>query len=223
VALFNLSLNCANPDTRCNPFAGPIDLCMKLLKRWPELKIDMFTSAAYAAFQDNPIYLSEHTEWIKLMNELPANFRVNCGGYFHRRLSVAHGNSNNGEFEHTTRTETSLLLKHAMDEFNRAGLKCSKVFRAPGFKLGIEAALELNKQGFTISCDSKSHDVFKDLGIKLVVSNWNVKDSCREPGDVMAFGSCLTSSNNYFDKTVYDMITRLLGSREFEFKLLEEV
>jgi hypothetical protein len=221
--IFNLSLDDAGPHPKCDPFPAVIALCDKLIQRWPDIKIDLFTSAAYARLNEEPYFLSQYPEWVKQAKALPrANYRFNLHSYYHRRLSVKWPNSNNNEVERTTEKETKMLVDHAVIEFKTAGLECSKVFRAPGFHLGQSAAKVLTDLGFTIAGNQRYADALKGKvpGLKYVVST-----SILDPiptGDTLLYGHTSNWCGDFLPK-VYDRVVQVLESREFEFRFLEEL
>jgi hypothetical protein len=228
VSIFNISLDDACSHPKANPFPEVIGWCDKLIKRWPDIKIDFFTSAAYARLNEEPYFLSQHPEWVKQANALPQkNYRFNCHSYYHRRLSVKYGNSNNNEVEKTDEKETRLLIGHMLKEFDATGLKYSKVFRAPGFHIGVPAARVLTEMGFKIAGNQKYFDQLNGRVKNLRyggIYNWDLNKECNiTVGDVMACGHTSNWTTNYFCEPVYNMVVKLLESREFEFKFLDEI
>jgi hypothetical protein len=225
MAIFSLSLDDVGPHPKCDPFPHVIDRCNKLIERWPGIKIDFFTSAAYARLNEEPYFLTQYPEWIKQMNELPAiNFRVNAHGYWHRRLSNKYGNSNNNEFEKTNEQETRILIEHMAGEFNAAGLKLERVFRAPGFHLGVEAVKVLREMGFVVA-GNQQYEKLKDQvpGLKYITSNWDCLADCTLAGDVLAVGHTSNWTPNYFGPEVYNKVVRCLETRPFTFRFLSEL
>ena len=226
MSIFSLSLDDCCPHPKCTPFPGVIHLCNKLIKRWPDLKIDFFTSAAYARLNEDPYFLTQYPDWVKQMNDLPSkNFRVNCHSYYHRRLSAKHGNSNNNEMEKTSEKESRMLIEHMIGEFKTSGLKFERVFRPPGWHVGISAAKVLTEMGFVIAGNRKYFDLLKDKvpEMRYLITNWELREECILNGDVFAAGHTSNWCDNYFDKKTYDRVVKLLESRQFEFKFLSEL
>jgi Uncharacterized protein conserved in bacteria (DUF2334) len=223
VSVFNLSLDdvCAHP--KCTPFPSIIDLCNKLIERWPGIKIDFFISSAYARLNEEPYFLAQYPEWVKQMNELPAaNFRFNTHGFWHRRLSKQHGNSNNGEFEYLTKQQAHTVLVHMIGEFEAAGLKYEKVFRAPGFRLSRGSAEALTELGFSIA-GKKDYSKANIPGFRFTQANWNLREECTLAGDVLAAGHTSTWCDNYFGPEVCDRVVKLLETKSYKFKFLSEL
>jgi hypothetical protein len=221
--VFALSLDDAGPHPRCNPFPEVLRLCDQLILRWPDIKIDFFTSAAYARLNEEPYFLSQYPEWVKQANALsPHNYVFNAHSYYHRRLSVKWSNSNNNEVEHTNERETKLLVEHMTKEFDAAGFKYRKVFRAPGFHLGQQAAKTITDLGFKIAGNQRYYDLLKDKvpGMRYVVSS-GIPDPT-PTGDVLLYGHCSNWCKDYLP-LVYDRVVQVLESREFEFRFLEDV
>jgi hypothetical protein len=226
VNVFNISLDDACPKSSCSPFPEVMVWCDKLIQRWPDIKIDFFTSAAYARLNEDPYFLTKYPDWVKQMNALPTkNFRINCHSYYHRRLSAKHGNSNNNEVEKTNEKETRVLVQHMIGEFEAAGLKYEKVFRPPGWHLGVPAAKVLTEMGFKIAGNQHYYDILKSKvpEMKYVVSNWDMLNECKMDGNVLSYGHTSNWTTNFFNKKVYDRVARLLESQEFGFKWLGEM
>lgn len=227
VSIFNLSLDDVCPCPQCDPFVESIKWCNKLIEKHPGIKIDFFIPAAFARLNEQPHFLSKYPEWIKKMNDLPKeNYGFNAHSYFHRRLSTKHGNSNNNEVEKTTEQETMLIIKHMEGEFALAGIKCRRIFRAPGFHIGASAAKALTDAGYKIAGDKRYYDILngKVKGMKYCYHNWDLNDECQiKEGNVLAVGHTSLWCKNAFVEKTYDRVIRLLDSRSFEFKFLDEM
>jgi len=223
--VFNISLDDACPKKECNPFPEVIFWCNKLIEKYPNIKIDFFTSAAYCRLGEDPYFLTNYLDWVKQANELPQkNYRFNAHSYFHRRISVKFGNSNNNEVEKTSEQETKILIQHMIGEFNRSNFKYEKVFRAPGFHIGIAAAKVLTDFGFIIAGNEKYYNLLKDVPkLKYLVYNWDMNDDCNLNKDIFAVGHTSNWTSNYFNEKIYNRVLKVLESREFEFKFLSEV
>ena len=225
--IFSLSLDDACPHPKCTPFSEVIFWCDKLIERWPNIKIDFFTSGAFARLNEEPYFLTQYPEWIQKANELQdKNYRFNCHSYYHRRLNTKYDNSNNNEVEKTNERETKIIINYMLDEFNNAGLKYNKVFRAPGFHIGVTAAKVLTEMGFKISGDQRYYDLLKNKVKEMhyMVYNWDINDEYKlTEGDVFAAGHTSSWTTNYFCQKTYNRVVRLLESRPFEFKFLDEI
>lgn len=226
--IFNLSLDDQSPYPTAGLNFEAVNWCDKLIKRWPDLKIDLFVPAAYTRLGDtNFAFLTKYPDWVKRMNDLPReNYRINPHGYFHARLSAGkHPKSNNDEFQYLSEQQASTVLGHMLGEFEAAGLKYEKVFRAPGWKLSTSTAKVLTELGFTIAGNQHYYDVLKDRvpGMCYLITNWELREDCVLKGNVFAAGHTSTWCDNFFDEKVYNRVVRLLEAGEFEFKFLGEL
>lgn len=226
--IFNLSLDDQSPYPTAGLNFEAIKWCDKLIKRWPEIKIDLFVPAAYTRLEDKDFsFLTQYPEWVKQMNDLPfSNYHINPHGYFHARLSAGkHPRSNNDEFQYLNGPQARMVLDHMIDEFETAGLKHEKVFRAPGWKLSMSTAKVLTEMGFVIAGNQQYYDILKDRvpGMKYLITNWELREDCALKGDVFAAGHTSNWCDNFFCGKVYDRVVRLLELRKFEFKFLSEL
>ena len=224
--VFNLSLDDQSPHVKAGLNFEAVEWCLKLIERWPDLKVTLFIPAAFRRLGEEPHFLTQYPAWVARMNSLPThNFEFGTHSYYHSRLSVRYGNSANNEVEHTTYAETKLLVEHMIGEFDTAGLRHVGLYRAPGWHLGQPAAQALTDLGFTICGNQHYYGVLngKVAGMKYVTSNWDCLSDCALAGDVLACSHTSNWTTNYFDQAVYNKVVRLLESREFEFRFLSEV
>jgi hypothetical protein len=223
MSIFSLSLDDQSPYPTAGLNFEAIDWCDKLIQRWPGVKIDLFVPAAYSRLTDKePRFLSNYPDWIKRMNDLPDNYHINYHGYYHKRLSVKHGNSNNDEFQYLNRQQALTIVNHMMGEFQVAGLKAHKTFRAPGWKLSVDSANVLTELGFKIAGNKEYYDKLngKVPGMQYSISNWDLNDDCVLSGDVFACGHTSVWTTNYFNEKALDRVLRLLDLRPFDFYFL---
>lgn len=224
---FNLSLDDQTPYKTAGLNFEAVKWCEKLIAHFPDIKIDLFTSAAYCRLNDRePRFLTQYPDWIKQMNNLSStNFRVGCHGYYHCRFSAKHQNSNNDEFQFLNESEAKVILEHMIKEFDASGLKYNKIFRPPGWKLSQPTAKVLTQMGFKIAGNKKYYDLLngKVPGMKYIVSNWEMLDECKLTGNVLACGHTSNWCKNFFNEEVYNKVIKLLNTKQFEFKFLDGV
>jgi hypothetical protein len=219
VSRFYLSLDDFSPDRRTNE----LKWCKKLVERG--VKMDLFVPAAFCRLGEKPNYLSEHLEWAAGIKELGENYRLNLHGFFHRRSKVDFGwhqgqESNNNEWELLNYQQALFLLRRTEDEFKKAGLEFSKVFRAPGWHLSVEAAQLLSDRGYMIAGASKQFEKFKGIAnLKWNAYNW---DLLTEPpqGNIYAYGHNSNWTKNFLDESGYNKIVAILDQQEYEFGFL---
>lgn len=240
---FNLSLDDMSPHPRAGFGFESIGWCNKLIKKYPDLKINLFVPAAYCRLGEEPCYLSNHKQWLDRLKKLPLdNYRVNVHGMFHRRISKKHGNSNNDEWEHLSLGGARVLAREMAGEFARAGLFKAgyfpnqahpifmPTFRPPGWRISREAVQALqSSSGNGIACFAGSKEYYekvKDvLEVKWVSYNWDLTGPCKVKGDVVAYGHTSDWTNNYMDKERYKLIKNFLDkhANDIEFRFIEEM
>lgn len=223
---FCLTLDDYSPDPRTNDLTW----CDKLVERFPDIKVNLFVSAAYCRLGEEPKCLSDYMEWVDVVaKNLSNNYRINLHGNNHRRTPKDFGPhngkpvSNNDEWQYLSYGEAKLLGRVMLNEFDKVGLEHNFTFRPPGWKISKDAVRALQDLG--IKCfagDSKYRKLVKsELKVKWIDWNW---DLITEPpaGDICAFGHNSNWCNNYIDKKRYNKIVKLLDSRDFDFVWVEE-
>ncbi len=231
MSIFSLSLDDVCPHPECDIFSGSIDWCDKLIHRWPDIKIDLFVPFAYARLKDkDPFYLHNYVNWLKCINKLPDNYKINLHGFFHRRSKTDYKwhqgiESNNNEWEKLTYAQAELLLNRMEKGFKKSGMKFFKVFRPPGWHIGVEAARLLKNRGYVIAGNKTYYKKIRNMveGVKYIPYNWDMTTPCKIKGDVVAFGHTSNWTNNYMDELRYNLIMDLLDSDKFDFKFIEEL
>ena len=178
---FSLSLDDFSPHPRAGFNFESIVWCNKLIERFPDVKISLFVPAAYSRLNERQYYLTDFPEWVKMVKELPDNYRICPHGLFHRRTItdfVFHKKeaSNNDEFQFLNKTQAKVTIHKMLAEFENVGLKYSKVFRPPGWKISLSSAEVLTTMGFIIAGDKKYYKLLKDKisSLKWACVNWHL-------------------------------------------------
>jgi len=199
--------------------------CNKLIKKYPDIKINLFVPAAYSRLEGAPCHLTANPEWVKRVNELPDNYRINMHGMFHKRIDGKHPDSNNDEFQYLRGGWEKAYTERMISEFEQAGLKYHQTFRPPGWKISLDSVRFLTKKGFIIAGDDGHYRMFKHMvkDLRWVSYNWDLMGSCDIDGDIIAYGHTSDWTNNYMDRTRFCLIDDLLSKEKFKFKFIEEL
>jgi hypothetical protein len=223
---FSLSLD----DYSSRSGTNDLTWCDKLIEKFPEVKIDLFVPAAYARINDkNPCYLSKHLDWTEQVKKLPKNYRINLHGFFHRRTKrdwAEHRGieSNNNEWENLTYKQADELLNKIEEEFNKVGLAHTKIFRPPGWHVGGEAVRLLKDRGYVIAGNDKYYNLYKAIpSLKWISYNWDLIGPCPTSGDIFCYGHVSDWNKNFFSKDRYELVSKVLDGKSFEFVFLDEV
>ena len=227
----NLSLDDFSPHPKAGLNFESIKWCNDLIKKHPDIKINLFVPAAYCRLGEKPCYLRNYPDWVKKVNELPDNYRIGLHGFYHRRhpsdlaIHKLRQPSNNDEWQYLNLYWAKHLFDSMIEEFKIAGLKYNKVFRPPGWKISESATRVLMNEGFIIAGNSEYYKIYKNKisGLKWVSYNWDLLSKCNIKGDVLAFGHTSSWTNNYFDEKRFNLVCDLLDKERFEFKFLEEL
>jgi hypothetical protein len=224
---FSLSLDDHSPHPRAGFNFESVEWCNKLIKQFPNLKINLFVPAAYCRLGEKPCFLSNYTDWVKKVNDLPKNnYSINFHGLYHRRVDGKHQNSNNDEFMHLNESDANTIINAMIKEFDLVGLKYRKVFRPPGWRISTSATKVLTNRGFVIAGNDIYYKLHKDSvsNLKWVSYNWDLVEECKiKKGNVIAYGHTSDWTNNYMNKKRYNLIKELLESKEFEFVFIENL
>ena len=205
---FNLSLDDMSPHPRAGLNFESIKWCDKIIEKYSSFKVNLFVPAAYCRLGEKPCYLSEYPEWIKIANNLSANYRINLHGFNHRRTDKRFPASNNDEFQYLNEKETNTLIKKIEDEFSKAGLKYHKTFRPPGWKISKVASETLVKRGYRVAGKAEV--------------NWDLL-AAPPSGNVIAYGHTSNWTTNYLNEERYNTIMNFLNDKEFEFCFIEDM
>lgn len=219
---FNLSLDDFSPHPKAGLNFECIHWCDKLIEDFPDIKINLFVPAAYCRLGETPHYISKYPQWIKKVNELSENYRINFHGMFHRRhptdykAHVKKAVSNNDEWQYLNTKQATELFEMMRDEFERAGIRYdNKIFRPPGWKISKEACDVLKQFDIIVAGDNRH-------SMSNISYNWDLTGPCHEYGDVFAYGHTSMWTNNYMNGDRYKMIFDFLKNREFNFIFLGE-
>jgi len=214
---FCLTLDDLSPHPRAGGDFKVLLNCDKLVKKYPNIKINLFLPAAYYRLKygnNVPYFLSNHPEWVNTINKLPKkNYRINYHGMYHVNKTKHGTGSNNDEWEFLNTASAAGLMNEMMCEFKVAGIKAHRTFRAPGWKISKEASKVLLQNGFKIACLEKRI--------------WDISHECDLIGDIIAFGHtsdwAQKQPNNYLDQYSMVRIMKLLDSKKFDFKFIEDM
>lgn len=223
---FNLSLDDFSPHERAGLHFESIEWCNKLIDKYPDIKINLFTPAAYCRLGEDPCYLTKNMKWVEQVKKIPSNYRINLHGYYHRRLSQKHGPSNNDEWQFLNEEQAKILFTHMVGEFDSSGLKYYKTFRPPGWKISTSSAKVLTDNDFIIAGDKKYFDLIsgKVSGLKWVYCNWDLVTNPPESECVVAYGHTSDWTNNYMNKERYQVIVEFLDrQRDVSFEFIEDL
>jgi hypothetical protein len=221
---FNLSLDDFSPHKKSGLNFESIYWCNKLIEKWPSIKIDLFTPAAYCRIGEDPCYLTKHPAWVNEVNALPNNYRINMHGLFHRRTDGKHPDSNNDEFQFLKGEWAHAYINTMITEFNNSGLKYHKVFRPPGWKISFSSVRALMAKGFIIAGDEAHYQKFKDIkNLKWISYNYDMVGKIPTKSPLIAYGHTSNWTNNYMDETRFNLLSNILDNSKFDFKFIEEL
>lgn len=213
----SLSLDDFSPDMRTGGNFESIYYCQKLIKEFPDFKVNLFVPAAYCRLGEKPKWLSDHKEWVKRVNDLPENFRINMHGLYHRRSKVDHKwhkkhESNNDEFEWLDENQANSIIIKMINEFEKAGLRYTKTFRPPGWKISIGSTKALVSQGFIIAGTPKYYNlVNKDIdNLRWVNQTWCIKNPFVITNTVIATGHTSNWAVDYFNSGMYNIVRQVI-------------
>lgn len=232
MAAFNLSLDDFSPHPKAGLNFEIIKWCGKIIKDFPDFKVNLFVPAAYCRLGEDPCYLSDHPDWVERVNRLPqSNYKVSFHGMFHRRhhldykAHAKHPPSNNDEWQYLNTPQARQLFGMMRGEFEKAGLEYGirpMVFRPPGWKISKEACRALGQFQVVVAGDNR-YDRSHTSSVQWINYNWDMTNKCPwERDDVYAYGHTSDWTNNYMDEERYELIMDLLTSRDFHFKFLGE-
>lgn len=198
----------------------------KLIENYPNIKINLFVSAAYCRLGEEPQYLSKHSDWVTQANNLPENYRICMHGMFHRRTEPGHTKSNNDEFQFLDSLAAKEKVEKMVNEFEASGINYSRTFRAPGWKISKEAVIALQKYA-RITCFAGSEEYWKKvkdvLKAKWINYNWDMTGPCAVKENIVAIGHTSNWTNNYMNEERYRLIMQLLKKKQFGFRFVEDM
>lgn len=220
--VFNLSLDDFSPHPKAGLNFESIEWCERLIKKWPEIKINLFVPAAFARLGESPYYLSSNTKWCEKVRLLSKkNYSIGLHGYYHRNDKK---HSNNDEFQFLNRQETISKLQNIKEEFMNANISFNKIFRPPAWKSSKSACEILSEGNFVIAGNDEYYNKHKQIPkMRWVSYNWDLNGPCKEKRNVFAYGHTSNWTTNYFCEKTYNFVVDLLSSDDFKFKFLEEV
>jgi predicted deacetylase len=224
---FNLSLDDMSPHKRAGIGFESIYWCDRLIEKYPDIKINLFVPAGYCRLGENPNYLSDNLEWVERVNNLAReNYRINFHGLYHRRTGdPKHHNSNNDEFQFLNKPQAEKIISRIIKEFDTAGLRYEKTFRAPGWKMSESVAGVLAERGFIIAGNDQYYNIIskKFKNIKWVNYNWDLTGPCNIDGDIVAYGHTSDWTNNYMNKERFVLIDDVLQQDDFDYVFIEQL
>lgn len=222
---FSLTLD----DFSCHPNSGlrfeSIKWCDKLVEKYPQIKIDLFTTIALWRLDDKvPSYITNNPEWISFVKSLsPKNYRIDLHGYFHRRTDG--GYSNNDEFECLGYYTAKSIIDSCIKVFEKVGIEYHKCFRPPGWKISADAAQVLSEMGFVIAGNDKYYQILRNQvkDLKWISYNWDMTGPCNVSGDIIVFGHTSNWTNNYMNEDRFNLVDAVLSKEEFDFVFIEDL
>jgi len=144
-----------------------IDEVHKLISLHDDIIINLFTIPLYRG-----IPIGEDLGWCRDVSSL-----IECG-----KVCIAvHGTFHSQEeFRNTNYNQSCLLLEKSKQEFEKAGINFTKVFRGPHWGICEDAVNALIENGYThLYNHTKYLDLENKMGnkkISFVYYNWNIKD-----------------------------------------------
>jgi len=224
--VFNLSLDDMSPHRDAGLDFESIKWCDRLIGRIPDIKINLFVPTRYSRLDTSPTGITDNREWAGRLADLPNNYRVCLHGLYHRRARKDFNwhvgpDSNNNEWELITYNQASILLDEIESDFKKCSIGYDKVFRAPGWHIGLQSVKLLTDRGYKIAGNERYYDMFKN---KVNGMRWNsyTWDLIGEPnsGDVYAFGHTSSWTDNYFNEEKYNSVIKLLESDNFRYEFI---
>ena len=223
---FNLSLDDMSPHPKAGLNFESINWCNELINKYPGIKINLFVPAAYCRLGENPVFLSQHMDWVDRVNNLPDNYKINMHGLYHRRTGyLRQHDSNNDEFQFLDVIRAKNIISDMIEEFEKAGLNYIKTFRPPGWKISVSAADVLARNGFIIAGNNQYHGIIskKLKNISWVSYNWDLTGPCKVSKDIIAYGHTSSWTNNYMNKDRFKLIDNILSKEEFNYVFIEKL
>jgi hypothetical protein len=227
---FSLTLDDFAPDPRTGLNFESIHWCDRLIQEFPGFTVNLFVPAAYCRLGEKPHWLSENKEWVKRVNDLPNNYKINMHGLYHRRSKIDYKwhqkhESNNDEFEWISEGQANILIDRMINEFEDSGLRYVKTFRPPGWKISAGAATALTKHGFLIAGDDRYYDMLKDKvsGLKWVSKRWCLKAPLEKFDTVVAAGHTSNWAGDYFNEEMYNKVRNAMIEYNFTPVFLEKI
>lgn len=222
--VFNLSLDDMSPHKNAGLNFESIGFCKDIISVFPDFKVDLFVPAAYCRLGEQPLFLSDNLEWVEKVKALPSNFRICLHGYYHRRLSKKHGNSNNDEWQFLDEKTAKMYFDHMIKEFKSVGLKHANVFRPPGWKISASSAKVLSDAGFVIAgnkdYEKKISPVVKTA--RWANYNWDLVGSNVPLGDIYAYGHTSNWTDNFFNEEQRDKLLKIFKNKKYDFVFIGE-
>ena len=214
-----------SPHPRAGLNFESIGWCDKLIEKYPDIKINLFVPAAYCRLGEQPCYLSKNPEWVKKVNNLSDNYRINMHGMFHRRVDGKNSKSNNDEFQFLNAQNAKNMIDKMTKEFKKAGLKFNRTFRAPGWKLSSGAIVSLIRSKFVIAGSKEYYDKyikqFPVLKDKYISYNWDLISKAPNE-DIFVAAHTSIWTNNYFNEEMFNVVKNELERDEFKFVFIED-
>lgn len=224
---FNLSLDDFSPHTNAGLYFESIYWTDRLIKLYPDIKINLFVPAAYARVGEAPSYLSRHLNWVDRVNFLSSNYSICLHGMYHRRsqsdfMFHCKEQSNNDEFGSLTYDQSNIICDAMINEFCRVGIKYNKVFRPPRWQISFGAAQSMHNRGFIIAGHKDQYKKCSLIdGLKWVSVNYHLEGKVPD-GDIVAAAHTSNWTYNYFDETRFNIVVDVLSKNGYNFKFLEE-
>lgn len=216
-------------DYSPKPKTDDLFWCDRLIYDFPSIKIDLFVPAACARLGDDPYYLSGYPLWVNKTKKLPKNYRISVHGLHHRRSKKDFKwhvlpESNNNEWEKLSYRQAEVLLNRTEEEFKKAGIKHSKVFRPSGWHIGLNSIKLLIDRGYKIAGSQQYYNKFRnkipDLNKYWTSYNWDLIGKCGVKKDIYAFGHTSTWTTNCMNEERYNIIKDLLDKETFKFSFI---
>ena len=220
---FNLSLDDYSP----RPQTNDLYYTDKLIEKYPEIKIDLFVSSAYARLKDTNVYwLSQHAEWVNQVKALPTNYRICLHGLHHRRSTQdfpwhRKPPSNNDEWQYLGYSQAIFLGRKMLDELNKCDIKYDRVFRPPGWKISEQAVKALKDLNIDCIAGSPKYKVKSD--IKWINFTWDLLSPYKGNGNIIAVGHTSTWNKNCMNEKTFRLIIEAIeAQKNIEFVHLGE-
>lgn len=216
---FNLSLDDFMPGY------DDFGFLINLVNKFPEIKIDLFTSTHSTHLPSAISHMSVNRKWcdsvfdlVELQGHGGQNFRLNLHGAFHTLPNQM------PEFLNLTKSEALEKLNLCMETFTNTGLPFYKAFRPPMWQINSAVVRALEELEFDYLSDAPGYaHLYSDIKIPRVFSNVDIyslaAETYVEPFKQYMFnpsthylmrGHCVSKCTNNLTKQNYQRIVNAI-------------
>ncbi len=231
----NISIDDVTPHPRSG--VGVLQQCERLRAEFPDIKFTLFVPTAYyrtmpappESMCAQPLLLSEHPEFCKILRELPPeNYELAYHGHYHG----IPGRSNNDEFQYFDSSEAFSRMSSMMMEAKTANLKFKRVFRPPAWRMSTGSFIAADMQGLSLALSRQEYAQKTYCGMQILPS-WQrriVYCDANPPFIPLQVHDYLEVvyhacewDKNYLGQALTDELASFLRANPCEFSFIEEL